>query len=337
MRGMGWNINFGVIFGGERSVGDLGYQNMIKNDFISAVDQFEEFIDENPRHMKKLKAQKMLEFCKKQKPYQEFENGNNAFDRYDLDQAARWYEGALRTANEDLSFEIIVKQKELAVVLLDSALIHLEGIGFNKAEKLIRKAKALTPMIENKADKYLSELYLRKGDIFFEVSNFEVALRNYEKAYLYDNKIVSIYINRVKEVTDAILDEANDARDKGDMLFALSSLKKLIELRPDLKDEFRFGVESLEEKLQDYSSKKTQERLEEYIESEKNRAKKRVYQQVEVGMSKEKIVELMGQPAFIENKYVDNEVKQLWFYFDDIEKKYIKFYFENDQMMRIDQ
>ena len=337
MRGMGWTINFGVIFGGERSVGDLGYQNMIKNDFISAVDQFEEFIDENPRHMKKLKAQKMLEFCKKQKPYQEFENGNNAFNRYDLDQAARWYEGALRTANEDLSFEIIVKQKELAVVLLDSALIHLESIGFNKAEKLIRKAKALTPMIENKADKYLSELYLRKGDIFFEVSNFEVALRNYEKAYLYDNKIVSIYINRVKEVTDAILDEANDARDKGDMLFALSSLKKLIELRPDLENEFRFGVESLEAKLQDYSSKKTQERLEEYIESEKNRAKKRVYQQVEVGMSKEKIVELMGQPAFIENKYVDNEVKELWFYFDNIEKKYIKFYFENDQMMRIDQ
>ena len=143
--------------------------------------------------------------------------------------------------------------------------------------------------------------------------------------------------NKVKEVTEAILDEANDAKDKGDMLFALSSLKRLIELRPDLEDEFRFGVESLEEKLQDYSSKKTQERLEEYIESEKNRAKKRVYQQVEVGMSKNKIIELMGQPAFIENKYVDNEVKQLWFYFDDIEKKYIKFYFENDQMMRIDQ
>ena len=54
-------------------------------------------------------------------------------------------------------------------------------------------------------------------------------------------------------------------------------------------------------------------------------------------MSKEKVIELMGQPAFIENKYVDNEIKQLWFYFDEIEKKYIKFYFENDTMMRIDQ
>ena len=46
----------------------------------------------------------------------------------------------------------------------------------------------------------------------------------------------------------------------------------------------------------------------------------------------------MGQPAFIENKYVDNEVKQLWFYFDDIEKKYIKFYtrqIENiDELMK---
>jgi tetratricopeptide (TPR) repeat protein len=227
---MGWNINFGVIFGGERSVGDLGYQSMIKNDFISAVDEFQEFIDENPRHIKKLKAQKMLEFCKKQKPYQEFENGNNAFGRYDLDQAARWYEGALRTANDDLSFEIIVKQKELALILLDSALVNLETLGFNKSEKLIRKAKALTPTIKDKSEKYLSELYLRKGDVFFEVSNFEVALQNYEKAYLYDKKIRSVYINKVKEVTDAILDEANDAKDKGDILFASSRIASVTSL-----------------------------------------------------------------------------------------------------------
>ena len=42
-------------------------------------------------------------------------------------------------------------------MIIPAQLIHLEGIGFNKAEKLIRKAKALTPMIEDKADKYLSE------------------------------------------------------------------------------------------------------------------------------------------------------------------------------------
>ena len=53
-------------------------------------------------------------------------------------------------------------------------------------------------------------------------------------------------------------------------------------------------------------------------------------------MHKDEIIELMGQPAFIENKYVDNEVKQLWFYFDELEDKYINFYFENDIMMRID-
>ena len=84
MRGMGWNINFGIIFGGERSIGDQAYQSMIKDDFISAVDEFEEFIDDNPRHIKKLKAQKMLEFCKKQKPYQEFQNGINAYQDYDF-------------------------------------------------------------------------------------------------------------------------------------------------------------------------------------------------------------------------------------------------------------
>ena len=336
MRGMGLVLNFGIVFGGERSVGDEGYQSMIKNDFITAVGEFEEFLDNNPRHIKKIKAQKMLEFCKKQRPYQEFNNGVNAFSKYDLDQAARWYESAITTSDEELTFEIVVKQKELAIILLDSALKHLDNIGFNNAEKLIRKAKAITPQIENKANEYLSDLYMVKGDIFYEVKNYEVALKNYDKAYSYNEDIRSLYISKVKEVTDSILEQANDATNKGDILFALSSLNSLIELRPDLEDEFAFGIESLKKKLDNVSYMRTQGRIEDYIESEKNRAKKRVYRQVEIGMNKDKVIELMGQPAFIENKYVDNKIKQLWFYFDEAEQKYINFYFEDDTMIRID-
>ena len=336
MRGMGWNINFGIIFGGERSVGDEGYQSMVKNDFISAVGEFQEFLDNNPRHIKKIKAQKMLEFCKKQRPYQEFENGVNAFDDFNLDQAARWYESALTTSDENLSFEITTKQKELAMIFLDSALTSLDDIGFNNAEKLIRKAKAVTPKIENSANEYLSNLYIIKGDIFNEVKNYEVALKNYKKAYSYNENIRPLYISKMKEVTNAILDEANNATDKGDILFALNSLTQLIELRPDLEKDFTFGIQSLKDKLADISYLKTQKHIEDYIESEKNKAKRKVYKQVEIGMDKNSIIDLMGQPAFIENKYIDNEIKQLWFYFDEVADKYINFYFENNIIMRID-
>jgi len=309
---------------------------MLKNDFITAVGEFQEFLDENPRHIKKLKAQKMLEFCKEQKPYQEFENGVNAFEDYNLDQAARWYEAALTTANQDLSFEIITKQKELATILLDSALVNLDDIGFNNAEKLIRKAKAVTPKIENKANSYLSDLYMIKGDVFYEVKNYEVALENYEKSYSYNESVRSVYISKVKAVTSAILAEANDATDKGNILFALNSLTTLIELRPELEKDFTFGIESLKDKLSNISFLKTQAHIEEYIESEKSKSKTRIYRKVEIGMSKDRVIELMGQPAFIENKYVGDEIKQLWFYFDDISDKYISFYFENDVIIRID-
>ena len=53
-------------------------------------------------------------------------------------------------------------------------------------------------------------------------------------------------------------------------------------------------------------------------------------------MSKEEVVSLLGQPGFIENQYIDNEIKELWFYFDEVDEKYIKLYFENDVMKRID-
>ena len=335
MRGMGFNVNFGIVYGGNRSVGDKGYQSMIKNDFISAVDQFQEFIDNNPVHVKRIKAQKMLEFCKEQKPYQEYKNGNNAFEAYDLDQAARWYESALLTSDPNLSFEVMVKQKEIATILLDSAFNNLESIGFNNSEKLIRKARALTPEIESKADHYLSKIYLIKGDIFYDAKNYEVALENYNKAYKYNPKISSNYIAKVKQVTDAILDEANEAKDNGDILFALSSLKRLIELRPDLEKDFSFGVESLEKKIEEFSNQQMQGQISDFIESEKNKAKDRVYNKVEVGMNKEKVIKLMGEPAFTEDKYYGNEVRELWFYLDAIDEKYVQFYFEDEILRRI--
>ena len=52
-------------------------------------------------------------------------------------------------------------------------------------------------------------------------------------------------------------------------------------------------------------------------------------------MDKEKVIELMGDPDFIEDKYSGEEIKQLWFYFDNIEEKYIKFYFEDNILIRI--
>lgn len=336
MKGMGWALNFGIIFGGERSIGDEAYQSMLKNDFISAVSEFQEFLDRNPRHIKKIKAQKMLEFCKKQRPYQEFENGKSAFVDYNLDQAARWYESALTTSDEDLSFEIIIKQKELSMVFLDSAIVNLDDIGFNNAEKLIRKAKAVTPQIEAVANEYLSDLYMIKGDLFYEVKNYEAALKNYKKSYSYNQKNRVQYITKVKEVTTAILDEANKATNKGDILFALTSLSKLVELRPELESEFSFGIQALKEKLMEISYIKTKDHIESYIQSEKNKAKKRIYKKVELGMKKDEVTNLLGQPAFIENKFVDNDIKQLWFYFDELDDKYVNFYFESDILIKID-
>ena len=46
--------------------------------------------------------------------------------------------------------------------------IYLQNKGFYSiainAEKLIRKAKAITPKIENTANEYLSDLYIIKGE-----------------------------------------------------------------------------------------------------------------------------------------------------------------------------
>lgn len=52
-------------------------------------------------------------------------------------------------------------------------------------------------------------------------------------------------------------------------------------------------------------------------------------------MTKDDVIELMGEPAFTENKYYGNEVRELWFYLDSASEKYIQFYFEKNTLKRI--
>ena len=172
--------------------------------------------------------------------------------------------------------------------------------------------------------------------VSYEVKNYEAALENYEKSYFYNEKIQSDYINKVRQVTNSIIDQANDATNRGDILFALSSLNQLITLRPELEKDLNFGLEALKVKLEDLSDSKTQAHIQNYIESEKNRAKRRVFNQIEIGMSKDDVFDLMGPPAFIENKYTNDKVVELWFYFDEVEEKYVNFYFENSLIIRVD-
>ena len=178
--------------------------------------------------------------------------------------------------------------------------------------------------IENKHPRKAHSIY-----VMLKVLEWIIGLGGLEK-------IQSDYINKIRQVTNSIIDQANDATNRGDILFALSSLNQLITLRPELEEDLDFGLEALKVKLEDLSDSKTQAHIQDYIESEKNRAKKRVFNQVEIGMNKDEVFALMGPPAFIENKYTNDQVVELWFYFDEIEEKYINFYFENSLIIRVD-
>ena len=78
-----------------------------------------------------------------------------------------------------------------------------------------------------------------------------------------------------------------------------------------------------------------QDQIQDLIESEKNKAKDRVYNKVEIGMNKDRILELMGEPAFTEDKYYGNEIREIWFYLDAVSEKYVQFYFEENILKRI--
>jgi len=67
---------------------------MIKNDYISAAENFEYFLERKRRHSKREKAIKMLQYCQFQIPYQQVNYGVKAMFESNYNEAIEWFDKA---------------------------------------------------------------------------------------------------------------------------------------------------------------------------------------------------------------------------------------------------
>ena len=105
IRGISFNLTFGVIFGGRRTIGDEAFSMMLQNNYASAIPAFEEYIEKYPKHGKIKKAKKMLTFCKSQLPYQNFKDGVAEINAKNLDEAIMLFNEAYLDADNNLKID----------------------------------------------------------------------------------------------------------------------------------------------------------------------------------------------------------------------------------------
>ena len=155
--------------GGVSTVGDKAFKSLMNDDYVNSAIQFEEFLENYPKHGKKDQAEKMLDFCYEQIPYQRFREGLKDLNIDNYDRAIKLLEMAQEDANQDLQFEINSRLSEIANSLLDSVLNNFNTLGYEKSENLVQRAIEISPKTRFRGDKVLAKMYFEQEIFYLEL------------------------------------------------------------------------------------------------------------------------------------------------------------------------
>ena len=330
MRGISFNLTFGVIFGGRRTIGDDAFAMMIQNDFESAIPAFEEYIENYPKHGKVKKAKKMLAFCESQLPYQNYRKGISQLDENDLDEAIRFFNNAYVDANEDLKLDINFKRDTLAKQIIEYVTLNFDSISMKNCENLLDKANELSQSVFNDVNILKGKLFFKRATLLHESNLLNDALEHYQFSLSYNSNLEVAVNSRLMLLANNILENSQRYQANNEYILAIESLNKAIEIIPELSDRLSPTIKEFENIIDELNDLKTREAISEVLDESKYKGRSK--EQLVIGMLKDKIVEIMGMPDDI--NFLDSSLSsfEVWSYSKSEKKLYIK----NEKLYQIE-
>ena len=322
MRGISFNVTFGVVFGGRRTAGDRAFSMLIENEFESAIPAFEEYIEKYPRHGRIKKAKKMLEFCKSQIPYDKYQQGVDELSEQNIDQTITMFDEAYIDADDDLKFEIDLKKDVLSKQIIDYIDLNFNDLPLKKSEVLIDRAEQLSQSVSDEARVLRGKIFFKRATLLHESGLYNDALDSYRVALSFDSGLTVLINSRLLILVNSILEKSKSFHENNDYVLAVESLKKAIEIIPDLRVRFLPKIEEFQYIINELNNAKTHQAIQNVLYENQHKGKSK--KQLVVGMLKDKVIDLMGMPDSIDFLESHDNSIEVWFYLKSNEKLYIK-------------
>ena len=333
LRASGIFFTSGIQFGGEHTDGDIAYSHMIKNDYISAAENFEYFLERKRRHSKREKAIKMLQYCQFQIPYQQVNYGVKAMFESDYNEAIEWFDKAETEAENDLKIDIQSYRKKIASIFLDSIQNYKNQMTIEEAEKLTRDALELFPE-HKRGNQILASIYLDKGILNTDIGNYSEAIQNYLHAIELYPPIEIIVLEKFNQLIKAFMKDAYFAAQAGELHLVIKSLKSIIELNPELANELDSYIIKLEAKMKNLSMNSDNQYAQDYIEKRKQETMPNYSNILQLGMTSKEVKKIQGIPKIIDEIDEANRHFEMWTYTTDSTTSHL--YFDNNMLIRIE-
>tara|TARA_B100001029_G_C15062657_1_gene459954 strand:+ start:1452 stop:3014 length:1563 start_codon:yes stop_codon:yes gene_type:complete len=230
----GWNLSFGIQYGGRRTSGDKGFRRIIENDYIGAIERLGQFIRFNPNHPQFKEANELIKKCEKKISFQTYRKGMGALANNDFSNAGYWLKQARDENEPNIKTLAKFQLDKISRILIDSLKNNWESITLNEAENLIKQVKDFSNEFSSETDIIYGKIYLAQGDILLKNGQYSKSLNKYHKAGEVSSELFFIINEKEKTLAKAFLSDASKGFEHGELIFIIQSLKQSKELNPKI-------------------------------------------------------------------------------------------------------
>ena len=301
-------FTIGVAYGGNKTVGDKGFNYLVNSDYIDAIESFNKFKIKYPKHSKIHLANKMIEFSRDRIAYDMLYNGIESYQNNEINQAIDWYNDALANAKDSaLIYEIESRQYIIANYLYSMMDSEIANLSINESLDYIEYIESISSKIISSLKNKKIKLLYSKADVFLESKNYISAFNIYS-----DNKVLYpddlyIYVGRVNSLVQMIINDTNEAFIKKDYILAYENMKLLNTIYPGNTDYLEDNINTLKDALQTQYQYRIDQNTQDFINRFKRQYRAGSQNLVlSVGDSLEKVKESLGSPDKITDRINNN-------------------------------
>lgn len=333
MESIGLLFSFGVGYGGKKTLGDIAYSSMLKNNYIDAYEKLKLY-KKNPRKYNISKIDEMIEFSQNQIPYQLYNDAMDYYNNNKFDEALKLLKKINYKDDLDLNYKVNSIKYIIADKMLNDFIKVEDSQSIDYRIQYYKAINDISPKIRTAVNKRLSILYLEKGDYLLNNNNYEEA---YE-FYMYSKTTGEYNPEQIKiKLSNLIIIALNDAYDFLEKKENIIAYEKLFFAKniADNNNEYILSLMNfLESRMKTIKSEKIKERMKIILKDKETIMPIKIKKEILIGDSYIKVVDILGEPLdqFSRIK-VNSEYKMIKYLIDS---KTYRLFFKDDFLIDIE-
>lgn len=309
-------VTLSILYGGDKTKGDLGKNYYYRKDYAQALKNLEEFVVTYPHHANRHRAEFYIHESRRKIPYQLMREGMKFDERGLTKRALEKYIKARTLADTTLVAALDDRIRQIAAVRLDSAELLLHQGNGERALEILQEvvgfyhpANRLVPRFEGYDLLYRGRKATRHGF-------YEKALGLFEQAVEKDTSLKFEADLLRQEIAVAMVSDANLVQDLSAVNLVVQNLEQARDISGNLGRENERILAALKSKLALREDWLHREMINNRMETE--RRKGEIIEEIpkiEIGMTNSQVKSIMGEPLeVIETASAKGENQQMWIF-----------------------